>query len=121
MPEHIHLVIYPRINTKIGLVIGELKSNSAYYALDYIKKAGDTYYEKLKVIRDGRQKLSFWQRRCYDHNCRSIKTVKEKITYCHKNPVIRGLVSESSEWKWSSYNWYNGEKNVPIPMDVLEV
>ena len=77
MPEHIHLVIYPPGKEKVGLIIGELKSNSAYYALGYMKKYGDTLLNKLTAVKDGKPKLSFWQKRCYDHNCRSIDTVKD--------------------------------------------
>jgi putative transposase len=43
--------------------------------------------------------------------------VKEKIEYCHKNPVTRGLVLTPGDWKWSSYNWYEGQSDVPIRMD----
>ena len=107
--------------TKVGLMIGELKSNSAYYALDYMRKSGNALLSRLEVTRDGKLKLSLWQRRCYDHNCRSIDTVKEKIAYCHKNPVIRGLVTNPAEWKWSSFNWYSGKQDVPLSMDRLDI
>ena len=29
MPEHVHLVIHPQIETKLGPLIGEIKSKSA--------------------------------------------------------------------------------------------
>gem|GEM_PF-6924353 len=55
--------------------------------------------------------------RCYDHNCRSSDKVTEKINYCHNNPVTRGLGSEPGQWRWSSYNWYMGQSDVPLEMD----
>ena len=45
----------------------------------------------------------------------------EKFNYCHNNPVVAGLVREPSEWKWSSYNWYQGATDVPIEMDAFDV
>ena len=107
MPEHVHLVMFPLDGMKLGLVIGEVKSRSArrYFATAHIGSPGT--------------RQVFWQRRCYDHNCRTPQTVGEKIEYCHNNPVKRGLVSEPSEWKYSSYNWYQGRRDVPLMMDAI--
>ena len=62
----------------------------------------------------------FWQKRCYDHNCRSTAVVKQKIEYCHLNPVRGRLVASPGDYKWSSYNWYRGEGDVPLHMDAYE-
>jgi len=108
MPEHVHLVIFRAEGMKLGLVIREIKSKMAreYFALDMNETSG---------------KNVFWQKRCYDHNCRSPESTKEKIDYCHNNPVKRGLATEPGGYKWSSYNWYQGEKDVPILMDEFEM
>jgi hypothetical protein len=60
------------------------------------------------------------QRRCYDNNCRTSERVREKIEYCHNNPVVRKLVSAPGQWQWSSYNWYIGKRDVPIRIDTFE-
>ena len=70
-----------------------------------------------RFLRGNEERRLFWQPRCYDHNCRGVETVKEKIKYCHKNPVVRGLAESPEEWEWSSYCWYHGIENVPIEMD----
>lgn len=107
MPEHVHLVLHPPDNMKPGLVIREIKSRSA-------KK----YFKELPIGRPDAKRV-FWQRRCYDHNCRTSPAVLEKIEYCHNNPVKRGLVDDPGEWKWSSYNWYQGKEDIPLCMDKL--
>jgi putative transposase len=106
MPDHVHLVLLPPEGMKLGLVVREIKSRSArrYFATTQIGPSGGTRV--------------FWQRRCYDHNCRTPDTVREKIQYCHNNPVSRGLVSEPSDWEWSSYNWYQGRRDVPLILDA---
>ena len=113
MPEHVHLVIHPADGLRIGQWIGELKSKSARK----IFANGHPAAKRLSVRNGDYRRNQFWQPRCYDHNCRSVSTVKEKIEYCHKNPVTRGLVETPGEWKWSSFGWYDGEKNGPIEMD----
>jgi len=109
MTNHVHLVLHPKSDTKLGLLIRELKS----------KMAREYFSEYCKNIPDG--KHIFWQKRCYDHNCRTLETVLEKINYCHNNPVRAGLVGDPGDWKWSSYGWYQGDIDVPIIMDKIEI
>ncbi len=106
MPEHVHLVMWPPDGMKLGLVIGEIKSKMAreYFAF---------------TMPDIQGTRVFWQKRCYDHNCRTPETVREKIEYCHNNSVRRGLVQEPGDFEWSSYNWYQGMRNVPLDMDEV--
>ncbi len=116
MPEHIHLVLYPREEVSIGRVIGELKSKSAREILLLFRRDNSSLLSKLTV-----DKITyFWQKRCYDHNCRTPETVIEKINYCHINPVTRGLVKEQMEWKWSSYRWYEGMDNIVLEIEGYE-
>ena len=117
MPEHVHLVIHPQMETKLGPLIGEIKSKSAAKIITgNVISLPDIC---LKIV-DGKQKYSFWQPRCYDHNCRTPETVLEKINYCHNNPVRQGLATEPGDWRWSSYNWYVGKKDVAIEIDKFE-
>lgn len=106
MPEHVHLVLLPPDGMKLGPVLGQMKARTSMA----IRKNSPT------LTRSTGQS-AVWQRRCYDHNCRLPATVTEKINYCHKNPVNRGLVNDSGEWPWSSYNWYQGKKVVSIEID----
>lgn len=108
MPEHVHLVLLPPDGVKLGLVIRDIKS----------KMAREYFSTRAETIKGQR---IFWQKRCYDHNCRSVDTMRAKINYCHHNPVKRGLVREAGEYKWSSYNWYHGVRDVPFEMDEFEL
>jgi len=109
MPEHIHLVFWPTDDCMAGRMIGELKSR---FARDYFA---------WQPVGGHNDRRVFWQRRCFDHNCRTPHSVWQKIEYCHNNPVRRGLVGSPSDWKWSSYNWYHGVAEVPIAMDVVDL
>jgi len=114
MPEHVHLVLHLRKALRLGQVIGELKSKSASRI---IAEGLTTLPANCRVVKDGRERRKFWQPRCYDHNCRTTQTVVEKINYCHNNPVVRKLVSEPGQWRWSSFNWHAGRSVVPLEMD----
>ena len=106
---------------KLGRVIGRLKSQLARRMPPLLHGGHGRRVDRLRVTRGGEDRLVFWQIRCYDHNCRSFETAKEKIDYCHRNPVKRGLVSEPGEWRWSSYNWYAGNSDVLISMDESDL
>jgi putative transposase len=106
MPEHVHLLLWPPDDMKLGLVIGEIKSRMAR---DYFASIGN----------ESPGRRVFWLKRCYDHNCRCTDVVVEKLNYCHNNPVTRGLVASPRDYTWSSFNWYEGRTDVPLQMDEV--
>jgi len=109
MPEHVHLVIYPMADTRVGYLIGEIKSHTAW-----------NYFASVNNFPPGFKRV-FWEKRCYDHNCRNVLSVREKINYCHNNPVKRGLVDTPDKWPWSSYDWYQGKRHVPLFIDEYKM
>jgi putative transposase len=119
MPSHVHLVLHPRKEMKLGTVIGEVKSLSARAILARWREADASTLQRLCIVRRGEERLVFWHSKCYDHNCRTTESVIEKITYCHLNPVRAGLVTDPKEWEWSSYRWYVGQENSILSLDGL--
>ena len=117
MPDHVHLVLVPRIDTEVGHLVGEIKRVSARRLHAALKEKESTLSARLTVMRDGRMRFSLWQRRCYDHNCRTQESIWEKVTYCHNNPVRRALVKDPAEWLWSSYRWYQGMSGSLLEID----
>jgi len=120
MPEHVHLVVHPPDGVTLGPILGQLKAYTSREVLSRLRVRNSPVLARLRMVRSGKEHYTFWQRRCYDHNCRSLATVKEKIGYCHKNPIVRGLVKRPGDWKWSSYNYYHGGQGVPLSMDEIE-
>lgn len=111
MPDHVHLVLLPPHGLELGRLVGRMKGRSAYAITSLA----------AKVLRRPDGRSAVWQRRCYDHNCRTAETVGEKIVYCHNNPVHRGLVESPEEWPWSSYRWYLGDRDVPLEIDGIAI
>jgi len=118
MPEHIHLVVVPAKELEFGPVIGELKRISAKRIHELLRVKNSDLIKRLIVTRNGRQRFALWQRRCFDHNCRSDESVWEKIEYCHNNPGTRDLVSRPDDWQWSSCRWYQGRQGAVLRMDA---
>ena len=84
MPEHVHLLVSERRDGTLARALQALK---------------------LSVAVQSAQR-PFWQRRYYDFNVRSEKKRIEKLRYMHRNPVVRGLVANAEDWRWSSFRHY---------------
>jgi len=121
MPNHVHFVLHPLTDCDLGRIIGEIKSRSAGRILRVLKDKESPLLDLLQINKRGQKKQAFWQARCYDHNCRSIETVREKINYCHMNPVKAGLVAKPGDWKWSSYRWYQGLDDIALEIDGIDL
>ena len=119
MPNHVHVVIVPPNNVRLSRIISEIKSLSGRTILQNWRAKNYKILSRLLQSRDGQVRHAFWQRRYYDHNCRTTEKAIEKIKYCHKNPVRAGLVEKPEDWKWSSYRFYYGMDNVVLQIDRI--
>jgi putative transposase len=127
MPEHIHVLVYPHRRSQdtlvpIGSVLQVFKQ--------YIGRHGK---ERLRQVwrRQGRlwsAPLNRWARgqfgkqeimntRGYDHNIFTENELREKLDYCHKNPITRGLTRRADDWRWSSYRFYRCNDRSLLTMD----
>jgi putative transposase len=62
----------------------------------------------------------FWQKGGgYDRNITEPETLQKTIDYIHFNPVRRGLVERSIDWKWSSAGWFAEVGDSPLIMDRI--
>jgi putative transposase len=120
MPEHVHVVIVPPEEVVLGDVVGEIKRQSALWIHDLLQKQGGPLMDQLTIIRNGVSRFVLWQRRCYDHNCRTEQDVWEKVNYCHNNPVKRGLVKSPERWEWSSYRYYADGTNALLEINLAD-
>ena len=111
MPDHVHLVLLPPEGIKLGVLIGQMKGRSAHAII----------HDQTDIGKRPNGQPAVWQRRCYDHNCRTTEIVIEKIRYCHNNPVNRGLVDAPGDWPWSSYRWYDGDNHCPLDIDGIKL
>jgi len=106
MTDHVHLLIQMPDTAKLGTVIGDLKRKSAR-AINRLPTLTESLCGPI------------WQKRCLDRNCRSREEAMEKLGYIHNNPVRAGLVADPISFRWGSYLWYLGYRDVPLVMDEM--
>lgn len=122
MPEHIHVIVWPRTATyETRLIRTALKVPVQRKALAFLRRNAPNFLGRLRDEQpNGKVHYRFWQRGGgYDRNITEPDTLRTMIEYIHNNPVRRGLVSQSTEWVWSSARFYAGLKDVPLVMDSL--
>lgn len=84
MPNHVHLLIEPRI--ALRRITAGIKSSSARYANAVLKRTGKR----------------FWQDESFDHWVRNEASFQRIRAYIERNPVMARLVKEPEDWPWSS-------------------
>ncbi len=89
MPEHVHLLL------------SEPEHGTLADAIHYLKLS---FTKRLHSRRPGTG--PFWQKRHYDRNVRNTCEFDVKLRYLHRHPVMRGLVKEAKDWRWSSFRHY---------------
>ncbi len=105
MPEHFHLLIYPKpAGPAMGEILSSIKQSVTKRSLHWVTEHSPASLHLFADQRpDGRIIHRFWQRGGgYDRNLWTADEIWEKIDYIHENPVKRGLCKKPTEWQWSS-------------------
>ncbi len=109
MPEHVHVVVVPG-DGEVSPIMRGVKQG---FGRRMIKRWRDRDEPVIGSLTDSDGIVRFWQRGGgYDRNVRDLDELCEKVNYIHQNPVKRGLVERSEDWKWSSARDYLGESGV---------
>ena len=120
MPEHAHLLVWPREGTSVSEVLRQVKLPVARKALVQIQHGDERLAAQMLHHRNGqRASYRLWQRGGgYDRNIWTAAEVREKIEYIHANPVRRGLVEHPRQWRWSSWHAWHGEGSHEEPVRI---
>ncbi len=88
MPDHVHLLLTP-MQDETGWVYG------LPAILKSIKGASARSVNKLT-----NSSGPVWQEESFDHVLRSQESLDEKLEYIRQNPVRRGLVKNTEDYRW---------------------
>lgn len=122
MPEHLHLLIYPRQPVyDISRMLRAIKEPVAQRAVAYLRQQAPQWLPRIGVRHGKRVRHHFWQEGGgYDRNITEVNTLLFAIDYIHQNPVRRDLVARAEEWKWSSAGWYAGLQPNCLKPDLVD-
>jgi len=89
MPDHVHLILTPEIDS----------ARQEVYPLHSIMR-GIKGASAWQINRLSGKHGHVWQEESFDHVLRSSESLDAKIQYVMENPLRRGLVSNSGEYRW---------------------
>jgi putative transposase len=112
MPEHVHLLISEPDRGTPSTVMQVLKQRFARRVLGEWRRRQTP--RQTRLWEEPLEVGHVWQRRFYDFVVRSENKRVEKLRYMHRNPVVRGLVLQPEQWRWSSYRWYAYGERGPV-------
>jgi putative transposase len=121
MPDHVHLLIKPRRESyRISDFLRALKQSVATKILNRLKRESSPLLAQLRTnYRLNGLAHRFWQAGGgYDFMVWSMEKAVEKARYCHRNPVLRGLVDDPAIWRWSSYGWIEMGLTHDAPLEL---
>jgi len=79
-------------------------SIKAIFTREYLRCGGVDGARNLSHRR--RHEAAIWQRRFWEHRIRDQRDFSRHVDYIHFNPVKHGLVTDPSDWPWSTYHRY---------------
>lgn len=111
MPEHAHLLVFPRCSeASVAAILQSIKQPVARRAMNRHRAASPA-----DALPD-----RFWQRGGgFDRNIVSRDALRNAIRYIHLNPVRRGLVDDPLDWPWSSARFHAGCDDALLRMDGM--
>ena len=118
MPEHVHLVVYPRREDySISRILLAIKQPVSRRAIHYLKSHQPQELESMATGQQSRP-YHFWQKGGgYDRNITRVDTLVQTVKYIHHNPVRRGLVATPEQWRYSSAGAWEDDGVGPLTID----
>ncbi len=118
MPEHVHLLIWPRFEVySISEILKSIKQSVAKKSINWLRKnrPGILVYLETGLDYDP---YRFWQAGGgWDENVNSQKAIGEIMSYIHLNPVKAGFVGRPQDWYWSSARAWMEDALDPLEID----
>ena len=100
LPEHLHMIIRPKIATEYSKIIRHIKRSFVYGLDEEIKAQAKAEISHAKYYRGH---AGIWQERFYEHTIRDEKDWLEKMEYIKNNPIKHGYVEDLCDWEYSSF------------------
>lgn len=119
MPEHIHLMIYFKNNSRLSEYMHSFKRFTSREILEYWKTHQPELLKKLEYWHRG-MGHKIWQDRFHDLALYSPQVCYAKLNYINNNPVKAGLCEKTEDYEYSSGAFYAGMPDTKFPVIHLK-
>lgn len=98
LPEHIHLILYPKDINNYPKIISSIK----HYFSRNVGQVCPT--DDLKIGYKNKQEKGIFQRRYWEHTIKNEEELNKQINYIHYNPVKHEYIHNVKDWDFSSFH-----------------
>lgn len=125
MLNHIHLLTWNSPETSLSDIMRDFKRHTSKRIAELLEQDNEKLFlyvfKRAGEWRSKKVKYKIWQDEFHPLAIYSEKWFQEKLIYIHNNPVKKGFVTKSEDWKYSSArNWICGDDSVmKLDLDVL--
>ena len=96
LPDHLHCVI--------ELPVGDADFAVRWRLIKMGFSKGLPNTERRSATRQRRGERGIWQRRFWEHLIRDEADFQAHMNYVHINPIKHGLVTQVSDWPYSTFH-----------------
>lgn len=116
MPNHIHLILLFNASPLISDFMRDFKKFTA--TTIRIRLEADNRNDLLNVLRSEikTQSYQIWNNRYDLKVIIGSEMLLSKLHYIHNNPIKKGLVENSNDWKYSTANYYFKDEIGVLPI-----
>jgi len=100
LPDHLHMIITPKISTEYSQIISAIKRSFVYGLNTQTKEEAKA---EISASKYRRNHAGIWQERFYEHTIRDEKDWLEKMEYIEYNPLKHELVDDIKDWAYTSF------------------
>jgi REP element-mobilizing transposase RayT len=116
MTNHLHLIFSAQKGYKPEDILRDFKKWTTKSISGELNSDSRLYVKNLlahSVFKKKENAMQIWQPNNYSEMIETKDFLLQKLKYIHMNPVRRGFVAESKDWKYSSArNWEIGDNSV---------
>ncbi len=105
MPTHMHLIVFDAEfeTNRLRKSITAMRRYTGHKLTDYVAQNQPTIHRQLvKATQRADRQRQFWQQSRHAEALYSYAFWKQKSDYLHDNPRRKGLVRDSTHWRFSS-------------------
>ena len=117
MPDHLHILMYLPGAGQLHRFCKLWRGRSARRISAFLEGQGcSDLLRRMASHASGGAKVAVWKEQVRALAIQTESKLREKADYIHANPVRRGLVTHPSDWRFSSWLFYEGDGRSLLPI-----
>lgn len=120
MPDHVHLMLWPQSEAALCDFMRDFKTFTSKRIIrqaNVEQKQDWIIHFRQSGQETGRSENKVWQDSYWDINLFSVKFLRQKLNYIHRNPLRSKLVDNPEEYPYSSFRNYAFDEEWFIEID----